>query len=301
MQILGDIALFVEVVNAKNFTEASKRTGVPVSTISRRISNLEKTIALKLFNRTTRKVEVTEAGKAYYARCAHLIAEAQLAHEEISETVNTPKGTLRISCTPDFATAFLPEVLIEYAGRYPDVQIELDLSHRKVDLISENFDASLRFGRLPDSNLIARKIASLPLSLYASPQYLKSSPPIKVPSDLSKHRCIRMNSDENGSNWTLNSIKNQIDEPIIVPVHGKYCVSSFLFIRKLLLNHVGIGLMDDLIVKNDFSKGDLVRVLPLWYLSPVDLTLLTPSRLLPARVRLFADLLRDRLATILDR
>jgi DNA-binding transcriptional LysR family regulator len=293
MQLLRDIALFVEVVKTKNFTKAAHHLEVPASTLSRRVNALEQKIGVRLLNRTTRRVEVTEAGAAYYAKCAHLVEEARIAHEDLLDNTTQPKGTLRLSCSADFANHYLPNVLIQYTQRYPQVSVELDLTSRVVDLVAENFDAALRFGRLPDSGLIAKKIAQIQPMLVASPVYLLKAPALTTPEELDQHMCIRMNSSGSGSRWRL--IRNESGETLTISVQGRFTVGSVSLIKKLGLNGAGIAVVDQALVLEELQKGLLIQILPQWRLSTVDLHLLTPSRLMPARVRLFGDLLVEAL------
>jgi DNA-binding transcriptional LysR family regulator len=290
MELLRDMALFVEVVNTKSFTVAAENLGVAASTLSRRIAALEAKIGLRLLNRTTRRVEVSEAGAAYYARCSHLVAEARIAHEELAHMSSTASGTLRLSATPDFAVLHLPALLTEFTKLHPAVNVEMHLSYLPADLFTEGLDAALRLGALPDSSLVSRHIADLGLGLYASPAYIKAAPPLREPADLRHHVCLRMHSGEFGSNWTLYPVGSRKDSQN-VEVSGRFVASSVSFIRQLALLGAGIGIMDSPSANVEVAKGRLVHVLPGWRLPPKELHLLTPSRLSPARVRAFGDFL----------
>lgn len=294
MQLLRDIALFVEVVNTKSFTTAALHLEIPPSTLSRRIRGLEQQIGLRLLNRTTRRVDVTEAGAAYYAKCAHLVEEARVAHEDLLDNYTQAKGTLRLSCSADFANHYLPEVLTQYTQRYPQVSVELDLTSRVVDLVAENFDAALRFGKLPDSGLVAKTIARLQPMLVASPAYLQNAPALAKPEQLTQHMCIRMHSRESGSRWKLRRRSN--GEIKVIPVQGRFVIGSVALNKKLALKGAGIAVIDQALVQEEIQNGQLVQVLPQWALLPAELHLLTPSRLMPARVRLFGEMLVASLA-----
>jgi len=296
MELLRDIALFVEVVHTKSFVRAAENLGLPPSTLSRRISALERDIGLRLLNRSTRRVDVSEAGAAYFARCAHLVDELRVAHEQLAETVNIAKGTLRVACTPDFATQYLAPVVVEFSKRHPQVNVELTLSSRADDLQAENLDCALRIGRLPDSALVARRIASLPLGLYASADYIATASSPKHPTDLAQHVCIRLRADERGSTWCLRKRGASPPHPeVLVQVSGRFVVSSMQMIRQLTLQGAGIGIIDQQVAAEDVGAGRLLPVLPGWQMAPVPLHMLTASRLLPARVRLFGDLLSQLL------
>ena len=297
MHLLRDIALFVEVVNTKSFTRAAHHLEMPPSTLSRRISGLERDIGLRLLNRTTRRVEVTEAGAAYYARCAHLVAEARVAHEQLAETVKVARGVLRIACTPDFATLYLGPIVVEFTRRHPQVDIELALSSRMDDLLFDNLDLALRIGKLADSSLVARRVATLELGLYAAPGYVAAAPALEHPDDLGRHMCIRMRSDDAGSTWTLRRRADCVQAGgVSVRVTGRFVASSTLLIRQWTLAGAGIGVIDRTAAASGVQSGQLRPVLPDWQLAPVPLHLLTSSRLVPARVSLFGDFLRECLS-----
>ncbi len=294
MQLLRDIALFVEVVNMKSFTRAASNLDMPPSTLSRRIAGLERHIGLRLLNRTTRRVEVSDAGAAYYARCAHLVEEAQVAHEQLAETATVARGTLRVACSGDFAALHLPVAVTEFVRRYPEINLEFDLSPRIADLMAENLDAALRIGTLADSTLVARRIATLRLSLYAAPSYLTSNPPPRKPEDLSHHQCIRMRADEAASHWLLSSGKpSRALQKKRVAVTGKLVANSVSMIRQLTLLGAGIGVIDQGMANDDVAHGRLVPVLTNWELAPVAVHLVTAARLMPARVRVFGDFLTE--------
>ena len=290
MELLRDMALFVEVVNTKSFTVAAENLGVAASTLSRRVAALEAKIGLRLLNRTTRRVEVSEAGAAYYARCSHLVSEARVAHEELAHMSTTASGTLRLSASPDFAVLHLPTILTEFTKLHPAVNVEMHLSYLPADLLSDGLDAALRLGALADSSLVSRHISDLDLGLYASPEYINAAPSLHEPADLRHHACLRMHSGEFGSTWTLYPVGSRKDAQN-VQVSGRFVASSVSFIRQLALLGAGIGIMDSPSADVEMAKGRLVHVLPGWRLPPKELHLLTPSRLSPARVRAFGDFL----------
>src|ERR1700752_4709304 len=151
MEFLNDMALFVEVVKAKSFRRAAEATGVPNSTLSRRISSLEKAIGLRLLHRTTRKVELTEAGKIYFAGFKRIVDEARLAHEQLGEMLAQPSGVLRASLPVDFAVIYMAPLIVEFAERYPGITFDFDLTPRQVDLVSEPYDVAIRMGQ-PESS-----------------------------------------------------------------------------------------------------------------------------------------------------
>lgn len=190
MELLNDMALFVEVVNAKGFRGAAEATGVPNSTVSRRISLLEKAIGLRLLHRTTRRVELTEAGQIYYERCRRIVDEARIAHEQLGEMLAQPSGLLRASLPVDFATGYLAPIITAFAERYPGISFDFDLTPRRVDLVTEPFDVAIRMGEQPSSTLIVRQLVTLTPQVYGSPRYLKRAGEPKTPQELAQHECL---------------------------------------------------------------------------------------------------------------
>ncbi|WP_206434404.1 LysR family transcriptional regulator [Iodobacter ciconiae] len=171
MALLNDMALFVEVVRAMSFRRAADAIGVSNSTLSRRVSTLEKSIGLRLLRRTTRKLELTEAGQIYYEHCKRIVDEAKLAHEQLGDLLAQPSGVLRASLPVDFAATYLAPLIAEFARSYPGILFDFDLTPQRADLVAEPFDVAIRMGEPQDSGLIARKLASLP-TLYLVPLYL---------------------------------------------------------------------------------------------------------------------------------
>lgn len=286
------MALFVEVVRTKSFSRAAEALDVPISSLSRRIAELEKAVGLRLLNRTTRKVELTEAGAAYFNRCQSIVDTARVAHEDLSEMVTLPRGHLRISTSGDFAVLYLAPLLVEFRARYPDISFEIDTSQRVVDLLAEHFDVALRVGVVAESALIAQRLAMLPVQLYAAPGFLATlaaSP--QVPGDLQTCSCIRFGVMPDSATWSL----LRGGECANVPVSGAYTVTSIGLVRQLALLGVGIGVMDAAMVAEDIQAGRLVRVLPDWELKPLPVHALTASRLLPAKTRMFIDFLMARM------
>lgn len=291
MELLNDMALFVEVVNAKGFTGAAIATGVPNSTVSRRIGLLEKAIGLRLLHRTTRRVEMTEAGRIYYDRCRRIVEEARVAHEQLGEMLAQPSGVLRASLPVDFASGYLAPIITEFAKQYPRISFEFDLTPRRVDLITEPFDVAIRVGELPNSTLIARQLASFKAEVFASPEYLARAGVPQVPSDLSKHECLGFPKVEH---WVLqNGIHTEQ-----VAIRGRYVLNNVGMLRRLATLDQGLILLPRFAITEDLQQGRLQHVLPGWNGKPQAVHALTDTRLLPAKTQRFIEFLRDRLSII---
>lgn len=288
MELLNDMALFVEVAQTRSFRRAADASGVPNSTLSRRISALEKAIGLRLLHRTTRRVELTEAGQLYYERCRRIVEDARLAHEQLGEMLAQPSGVLRASLPVDFATIYLAPLIAAFSRRYPGITFDFDLTPRRVDLITEPFDVAIRMGELTDSNLIARLLARLSVQAYASPGYLKLAGEPKHPSDLAQHECLGF---PKAGKWTLHRGAEKVD----VEVGGRFLVNSVGMFRRLATLDLGVVLLPEEIVAEDLSAGRLRRILPDWQGKPTPVYALTETRLLPAKTQRFIEFLQERL------
>ena len=288
MELLNDMALFVEVVRAMSFRRAADAIGVPNSTLSRRVTALEKAIGLRLLHRTTRKIELTEAGKIYYERCRRIVDEARLAHEQLGQILDQPSGVLRASLPTDFATIYLAPLISEFAQRYPGISFDFDLTPRAVDLVSEPFDVAIRMGEPRNSNLVARLLTRLPGYLFASPRYLGETGEPRHPSELAEHHCIGFSK---GGKWTLHNN----NETVAVNVTGRFILNSVGMMRELAVLDQGIVLLPVEVVAEEVVNGRLRPILPEWTGEPVSVYALTETRLLPAKTQHFIEFLKGKL------
>ena len=291
---LDDIALFVEVAKRKNFSRAAESMDMPVSTLSRRISELERRLGVRLLNRSTRKIELTEAGGVYFERCQNVVAEARIAHEQLLEVAQQPKGRLRISMPVSFSLSFMPVIFRDFCEKYPDIECDIDLNTHEVDLLADAFDLVLRFGAQPDSGVISRRIADMAMGLYASSEYLASHGSPVLPAELPRHQCLRTHGNRRSSIWVLTSGK-QTEE---VTVSGRLSINNMGMLQRLAVQGVGIAPLP-IYCPSEADGGELLqRVLPDWQLRPMPLMALFPSRLMPAKVRVFIEFLQERLASL---
>jgi DNA-binding transcriptional LysR family regulator len=285
--MLREMALFVEVAKAMSFKRAAEASGVPNSSLSRRIADLERAVGVRLFNRTTRAIELTEAGALYYARCREIVEAARIAHEQLGDLAERPRGRLRVSTTAEFARLFLGPLLADYTARYPEVVIEMDLSPEKVDLISQNYDLALRIGPQPDSGLIARQLGVVRTTLFAAPSHLARLGNPVHPTELEAHPVIRNLNAPRPDVWVL----RQGEDTVEVTVGGPLVVNNFGLMRQLAVLGLGVATLHEPMVGPDVRAGRLARVLPDWILQEAPVYVLMPSRLIPAKTRLFLDLL----------
>lgn len=213
MNRLQGMELFVEVARTLSFGRAAENLAIPKSTLSRQVAELERSVGLRLLSRTTRRVELTEAGQLYFERCQRIVAEARIAHEELQNLVETPSGPLRVNMPADFGTDFLSEAFTEFSRRYPEVTFYLDLaSPEHAERVFQTCDVSIEIGDLPDSTHIARLLGVLPAHLYASPDYLARHGEPQHPDDLPRHECIQFRAGTGRvTRWPLNSGERHVE------------------------------------------------------------------------------------------
>ena len=289
MNALRDMHLFVEVASAGGFRAAAERLGMPNSTLSRRVAELEREIGLRLFNRTTRKVDLTEAGRLYFERCRRLIDEARLAHEELSGMVTQPTGLIRASVPVDFAVVYLSGILADFLRLYPGLRLDLDVTPRQSNLISEPVDLTIRIGEPKEQQLIARRLGASNVALFASPEYLATHGTPTKPGDLERCNCLRTSNRP----WTLRNIHN--GDQTVVEVSGTVTANNPGLLRRLALQGVGVVALAEALADDDIRTGRLVEVLPEWRPPDVPVYVLTETRLVPAKVRVFIDFLVQNL------
>ncbi|MFW7340929.1 LysR family transcriptional regulator [Pollutimonas sp. H1-120] len=288
---LDDIALFVEVAKSRSFTRAAESLDMPASTLSRRISALERYIGVRLLNRSTRKVELTEAGAVYFERCQHVIAEARIAHEELDEMAQRPKGRLRISMPVSFALLSMPLIMRDFAQEYPEIECEYDLGIKHIDLLAEPFDIVIRIGHQPDSGVVSRRLGYVTLGLYAAPGYLARKGTPIVPLDLARHECLRTSAGRAESVWELRS-QTRVEK---ITVKGRMAMNNVAMLMRMAGLGMGIVPLTAHNLTWNTEEEALQRVLPDWEFDPIPLMALFPSRLMPAKTRVFLEFLMARL------
>ena len=291
LSALHDMTLFVEVARTRNFSAAGRHLGVPVATLSRRISAMEREFGVRLFDRTTRRVELTEAGARYFERCAHLADEARLAQEALRETATRPSGHLRLSMPVDLGVSVIGPLLPEFARQYPGITFDLDLSSRKTDLVGDHVDVAIRLGEVKGDQLIARRIGAVGLALFASPTYLDLRGTPATPADLGEHECVLLRVPRLQVRWRLERDGMESD----VMVRGRVMVNNHGLLRLLAERGMGIAALTPDLVRDALASGRLVRVLPQWAMAPLPIHAVTASRLQPASVKVLVAFLADRL------
>jgi len=289
---LNELAVFTYVVEHGGFTAAAEATQLPKSNISRRIASLEERLGVRLLERTTRKVHVTEIGDIYYRHCRRMLDEADDADLYVEQAMEIPRGTLRVSATVNVGQHLLAPMAAEFMSQYPEVQFELIWTNRLIDVIDEGFDLTIRIGALQDSSLVARRLGQWRLFLYASAEYLKARGTPQNPEDLQDHDCLVMSDMRASNQWMLS--KGGITEQVVLTPRAS--VNDFDTLRRMVADGGGIAILPNYMHFGDYHSR-LVRVLDDWTGRLTELHAIFPShRGATPKVRAFLDFLIVRLA-----
>jgi DNA-binding transcriptional LysR family regulator len=240
-----------------------------------------------LLHRTTRQVELTELGRSYFERCQHIIEQAQNAHEELSQAAESPSGLLRLSMVEEYATDYIIPHLAKFRRLHPGIRFEFDINTRRANLVSDSVDIAFRMGQVTDSGLIARKLSSFKMGLYASSTYIKQAPKLKTPSDLVAHQCLQLSNID----WTLNKASQRAVHKFKAP---NYSANSMTLLKHCVLQDIGIAMLSEAMVREEVANGLIIRVLPEWCPPEVPVYALTETRLLPAKTRTFLEFIAQQ-------
>jgi DNA-binding transcriptional LysR family regulator len=289
---LNRVAIFVRVVEASSFTAAAQGLGLRKSSVSRAVSRLEEDLGVRLLHRTTRHLGLTDAGRSYFERVREAISGVDEATASAKEMGQEPQGTVRLTAVANFAELFLAGLLARFVRRYPKIRVELVLTSRSIDLVEEGIDIAVRAGRLKDSSMVARKLITTDLQLFAAPAYLRRRGVPKRLRDLVAHDCLLYRPEAGKNIWRLSGRDG--DES--VEVKGPIGADDMAFLIRAALAGAGIGLLPDLGMAKNLDRGELVRVMPEYAMKGGALYLVSPAtRQQLARVRLLHDFLTENL------
>jgi DNA-binding transcriptional LysR family regulator len=286
------IEAFVKVVEAGSFARAADRLGVSVSSVSRHVTELEAHLDARLLNRTTRRLSLTEIGRAFHERCVQLLADLEEAEESAGEGALAPRGTLRLTCGVTFGTRHIAPAVTEFMARYPELRFDVELSDRLGDLVDEGFDAAVRIGAVGGQNLVARKVGVTQLVCCAAPAYLARHGEPRVPEDLTAHACLTYAYAPQSGLWPFRDTDGRERSVRITgPVHA----NNGAFLEALAVAGVGIAFEPDFVVGPDVKAGRLVKILRTFLPRAAPIHVVYPSRRhLSAKVRAFTDFLAQR-------
>ena len=291
MNPFEDMRIFCQVMDSGSFTSAADQLGLSKQFVSRRLMQLEERLGVRLLNRSTRRLDVTPLGQSYYESALRLLSEVEQVEQGIASQTTEPRGTIRVSAPLSFAVAHLGCLLPVFLQRYRDVTVEVDLSDRPVDLLSEGYDLALRIGILEDSTLIARRIASIQRVYCASPAYLAERGIPRKPEDLHAHDCLPYGHGRQVQ-WRFEGQ----GKPLAVNVTGRMRVNNGELLRDAAVAGMGITYLPTFIVGAALKDGRLVPVLDEFRPQPLTLSAVYPQHRQSSRpVQALIEFLRERL------
>lgn len=272
MTDLNSLVVFAKVVEASSFSEAARRLRMPISTVSRRIAELEDALGVRLLERSTRSLRLTELGAEVLEHAIHSAELSEAVENIVSNRLSDVSGALRLSAMPSISDTLLTPLVTAFQASYPNVRVQILVTDRMVDLIAEGIDMAFRLGTLKDSSLVARKILAYRRRLVASPTYLQSCNPPRRPGDLLNHRLLTFWKGEAESSWTFMHKTGKDRETVTFQPH--LAMNDFAGLAPALLAGGGIGDLSPLVQPDLVHQGRLVEVMPDWRFRALDLSLI---------------------------
>jgi DNA-binding transcriptional LysR family regulator len=290
---LNLVATFTRVAELGSFTAAGAALGVPKSSVSRAVSRLEEALGVRLLQRTTRKITLTQAGERYLAEVRGPMARVAEASSDVADMGREPRGLVRVSIAPPLGDRTITDVFAAFVRAHRHIRLELVVTSRRVNLVEEGIDLAVRSGRLEDSSLVARKLAVTALGLYAAPSYLERRGRPRSLAALTLHDCVLYKAAAGLMQWRLAGPRG-VER---VDVTGVVVADDLGTVRLFALAGAGVALMPDVAVRTEVERGALVRVLPAYALRDAPVHLVSPPlRHVPARVTLLRDFLLSEIA-----
>jgi DNA-binding transcriptional LysR family regulator len=284
MADLDNIAIFVKVAQYESISRAARSLGMPISTVSRRLSVLESQLGATLLRRTTRRVSLTAQGREYFNQCQEPLSLLQDAERVLTEGQKQPAGLLRLSVPVALGQESFLAFLSTFLKAQPQIRVDLFITNTFLDLIAENVDVAIRFGELRDSSVVAARIGKSIRYVVATPAYLKNRPLPQEPADLEQHDCVMLHAKNNEADWDLSSGRRQVRVHVAGPVSSR----DFNTLSTFVYRGHGIGLLPSTYCDAEIAAGRLVRLLPKWQSAPIPVFVVYPSRkFLPLRLTAF--------------
>lgn len=295
MQDLNDLYFFAAVVEHAGFSAAGRALGVPKSRLSKRIAQLEERLGVRLLQRTTRRFVVTEVGERFYGHCRAVLEEAQAAQDAVDELRAEPRGVVRMSCPVSLAQTVLAYVLPDFLAQYPKMQVRVQATNRRVDLIGEGIDLAIRVRSKidTDATMVMRPFGQSQVLPVASPTLLKTTGRPKTPAELSELPALTMNEHEGAQSWELLDAKG---ERVVVDIQPRLVSGDFAVLLEAARRGIGVAMLPEFVCSAAITRGDLEVLLPEWSVPQGTMHFVYPSRRgqLPG-VRALVDFLAERL------
>ncbi len=291
MNELSGMELFITVVEAKSFTDAAQTLGITPSAVSKQITRLEDRLGAQLLNRTTRRIAMTDVGAAYYERCVRIMAEVEEAEAVVSNLHTKPRGLLRVSVPVILGQLHFAPAVAAFLTQNPEVQLELILNDRYVNLIEEGFDLVIRIDELPDSAMVARRLAPNRRVVCGTPEYFAAHGAPEAPDDLMRHNCLTYGPHYPHKEWFFRTDEGRR----AVRVVGNFQTNNAQALRLAALGGLGLALLPTFIVGSDLRQGLLRPVLSQFVSSDTGIYAVYPhNRHLSPKVRAFVDFMASR-------
>jgi DNA-binding transcriptional LysR family regulator len=282
---LNEVVVFVKVVEAGSFARAAGQLDMPKSTVSAKLSALERRLGVTLIQRTTRKLHVTDAGQEYYRQCVQALQQITSAEEHAARRQSIAQGSFRITAPIQSGVSLLLGAFSEFQNRCPEVNLEVILTERNVDLVSEGVDLALRVGELKDSSLISRKLGTMHFALFASPRYLKINGVPKSPKELKNHCCLQF-TPHGRRDWKLGGPKGTQT----VPIERNMLINDLSLIKVLAVSGAGVALLPAFFCHVETRSGKLVQILNDWKSNTQPVHFVYPNQeFIPKKLSAFLD------------
>jgi DNA-binding transcriptional LysR family regulator len=295
MDKLTLMEIFVRIVETGSFSAVAREAGMTQPTVSKQMTALERGLKTRLLHRSTRSLSLTEAGAAYYERCRQIIDQVRAAETSLGALQGSLGGTLSVNSSVAFGQMFLSRLMLDFQALHPEVSALLTLNDRYIDLVEEGIDVAVRFGRLNDSSLVARRLAGSPVAVVASPSYLERRGVPQHPNELTQHHCLHYTYLSTGNEWVFPAPGGEIR----VRIAGRFRTNNGYALRDAMLSGHGLAVMPLVFIQEELTRGAAVPVLQDFTAPPLPVNAVYPSgRFVSAKVRAFVDYLQERLPRI---
>ncbi len=298
MDKLAEMTAFTEVARLGSFSAAARDLGLSPSAVSKLITRMENRLGSRLFNRTTRKLQLTESGEQFLERCLTILEQVEAAEEQLSGSQKQPAGQLVVSCSPGFARHRLLPLTQQFLLCYPGIRLKLLLSGKQADIISEGIDVAIRLGQLSDSSLMARKLGQSKRIICASPTYLKANGTPQTPGDLNSHNCLTTSTSEQFNQWPLAARQGKT----VFKVTGNFITDTVDALHQMAIAGLGIVRLSEFMIGEDIASGRLIPLLEEYNQEMQQIhAIYAHRRYVPGKVRVFIDFLLDHMTELSNR